>query len=282
MHGHLSAQPAQFGQRRRQRGVAVHPALVLHQVHHHGPAPVGVADQPFPRHADVVEEHLGQLATTAGQRDRSHRHARAVSVNQQRAQPPVAAFRGAGTDQGQKPRRGGTLAGPDLLPVEDEPACAVVNGPATQRSQVAARLRLGEALPPPLVTAHVVRQISFGEFGRVLDDGRSEHLECPVLLWNRQHRRGEFLEIHRPVNLGSSEAARLLRPAVAVPPGLIHAGQHDRVVRQLVLAVVKGRVAPLVGPVQVAQIAPEILAVCRDLRHVFALAASVHGVVDRG
>ena len=103
-----------------------------------------------------------------------------------------------------------------------------------------------------------------------------------MLLWNRQHRRGKFFEIHRPVDLGSPKAACLLRPAKAVPPGRIDAGKDGGVVRELVLRVVKGCVAPLVRPVQVAQIAPEILAVCRDLRHVFALAASVHGVVDRG
>ena len=133
-------------------------------MHHDAPAGTDVADQPFVRHPDVVEEHLSQLAATAGERDRSHRDPGSVGIDHEGAQTAMAALGGARARQHHEPGSGRTLTGPDLLPVQNEAAGVVVRGPASQPGQVATRLRLGEALPPPLGAAEVVRQILGGQF----------------------------------------------------------------------------------------------------------------------
>ena len=246
------------------------------------PAAVDVADNPFAVDPDVVEEHFGQFAAATCQRDRPDGDPGRVGIDHEHRQSAVAAFGRTGTYQREQPGGRRPLAGPDLLAVDDEAAVAIGDCAGAQRGEVAAGLRLGEALAPPFGAAEVAGQVGGGQTGSESEQGGAQGLQRPVLRRYRQHRVAEFFVVHGPVDFVPAEAAGRLRPAIPIPAVGVQPRHHLRVVGQAVLGAGERGRAPFLRRFQVAKVTPEVLAVGRDVGYVVESATTVNGAVDRG
>src|SRR5204863_4520437 len=98
---------------------------------------------------------------------------------------------------------------------------ALVVDPCARGGEVAARVRLGEALAPDLLRAQDPRQVALLLLGRApRDDRRPRHTNPDHAEMRRRLRPRELLEEDRLVTVRRIRSAVLLRPGEARVPRL--------------------------------------------------------------
>ena len=95
-------------------------ALVHQRADRHVPALIHLADDVRHRHADVAEEHFVELRLAGHLPQRPHLDARRLHVHQHHGEALVLRHGGIGAHDQLAPVRRPAVAGPDLLPVDDE------------------------------------------------------------------------------------------------------------------------------------------------------------------
>jgi hypothetical protein len=118
--------------------------LVVELLHDLIPAAVQLADQATGGHANVVEEHLTEVALADHVDDRADPDAGGVHGDQELADAPMRAGRGIGAGDQVAVLRLAREARPDLLTADDEPVATRL-GARRQADQIAAGVGLAHA-----------------------------------------------------------------------------------------------------------------------------------------
>ncbi len=191
-------------------------ALVREQVLGVSPALVLLADQLVGGNLDVVEPDLVDLALAVHRDDRPHRDARALHVDQEKADAGLRLAFVAGAHEAEDPVAVLAERGPGLLAVDDVLVAAPL-GLGLERRQVRPRARLAVALAPPDLAAGDAGQEALLLLGRAeRHDHRRDHHRPERDHARRSGERRLFLE-QVLLDRVPARAAELLRPAPAVP-----------------------------------------------------------------
>ena len=179
--------------------------------HRDAPALADLPDEVLPRHADVLEEHLAELALAGDLAQWPDRHAGRVELAQDERDTAVAVG-AVGARQHEDPVRPRPQRGPDLLAVQHE-VIAVEDGAGAQRREVAAGAGLAEALAPELFGREHRRNVAPPLLlGAVVDQSRRQQPDAEEVGDLRSvGPRQLFLE-DRLLHLGGAAAAPLRRP----------------------------------------------------------------------
>ena len=130
------------------------------------------------RDLDPVEHDLVELAVAAHLAQRPHLEARARHVHEEVGEPLVLSGRRVGAGQDRAPVREVSEGRPHLA-AGDDVGVAPPLGPRLEGGQVAAGIRLGEALAEHVLRRQDTRQVqALLLLGAVHDDGGTRHVEA--------------------------------------------------------------------------------------------------------
>ena len=207
-------------------------ALVSEQELGVGPAAILLADEVFDRHAHVLEPDLVDLSCAVEQRDRAHRDARALHVDQQEADAGLRLRLGVGAHQTEDPIGVVPQGIPGLLAV-DHVVIALAHRPRAQRGKIRARPRLRVPLAPPSLARADRRQepalLSGAAEG---DQHRRDHLHAERQDARRiRHRR--FLFEYVLLHGIPGGAAELPGPRHRAPTAIVQASLPAQVLGTL-------------------------------------------------
>ena len=147
-------------------------ALVGERGHRHAPPAVQRAEQRVVGQADLVEEHLVELAAAGHLAQRADLDARQRHVHQEERDARVARRVGVGAGEEDAAVGDAAVRAPHLL-AGDHPVVAVALGPGAEAGQVAAGTGLGEELAPHLLGLEDPAQVRPLLLGRAEGEDRS-------------------------------------------------------------------------------------------------------------
>ncbi len=215
------------------------------------PALVDLAQNLSGGHAHVREEDFVKARVARHLPQGSHRDALGVHVREQAGYPAMLRRLGVGAHQQQAPVGHLREARPDLLAVDTE-VVAVARRLRPERGEVAARVRLGEALTPDLLAREDRRQVArLLLVGAQRDDGRADEREADGADELRGVGARQLLLKDGLLHQRRAAPAESLRPGDAGPAAVIELALPRAQILDVLRAVFGARAAarPLRGDV---------------------------------